>query len=52
MGKKILVSCLDVITIAFFQLSIRNKLWSFTVYFSGKKVYSDSFKDWLELKMT
>ena len=36
MGKKILVPCLDVLMIAFFQFSIKN-MDSFTVYFSGKR---------------
>ena len=35
MGKKILVPCLDVIMIAFSSLVL--EIWSFTVYFSGKR---------------
>ena len=35
MGKKILVLCFDVIIIAFSSLVL--EIWSFTVYFSGKK---------------
>ena len=36
MGKKILMPCLDVIMIAFFSRLVL-EIWSFTVYFSGKK---------------
>ena len=35
MGKKILVLCFDVIMIAFSSLVL--EIWSFTVYFSGKR---------------
>ena len=36
MGKKILMPCLDVIMIAFFSRLVL-EIWSFTVYFSGKR---------------
>ena len=35
MGKKMLALCLDVIMIAFSSLIL--EIWSFTVYFSGKR---------------
>ena len=35
MGKKILVPCFDVIMIAFSSLLL--DIWSFAVYFSGKR---------------
>ena len=35
MGKKILAPCLDVIMITFCSLVL--EIWSFTLYFSGKR---------------